>query len=142
MPMWNFLCRLLEGLQSLVEKSRLYQELGNKYNEIKTLDSLTEKINAGLTLEEVLNHVFDSFRTIIPYDRIGVAFLVDDGKTVEHKWTRTDAKEIKLENGYSVKLEETSLSILLLNSWQISYYPKPERVLKSASHNLSLLNSW
>ena len=30
-------------------------------------------------------------------------------KTVEHKWTRTDAKEIKLENGYSVKLEETSL---------------------------------
>ena len=100
-------------LALIVEKSRLYQELENKFNEIKVLDSLTEKINLGLTLEEVLNHVFESFRAIIPYDRIGVAFLVDNGKTVEHKWTRTDAKEIKLENGYSVKLEETTLDNII-----------------------------
>ncbi|MHC4270481.1 MAG: GAF domain-containing sensor histidine kinase [Planctomycetota bacterium] len=102
------------GLAITLEKSRLYQELENKFSEIKTLDSLTEKINAGLTLEEVLNHVYESFRTIIPYDRIGVAFLIDNDKTVEHKWTRTDAEEIKLENGYSVKLEETTLSNIVI----------------------------
>jgi signal transduction histidine kinase/HAMP domain-containing protein len=105
--------QIARELALTVEKSRLYQELENKFNEIKVLDSLTKKINAGLTLEDVLNHVFESFRAIIPYDRIGVAFLVDNGKTVEHSWTRTDAKEIKLENGYSVKLEETSLNIIV-----------------------------
>ena len=44
-----------------LEKSCLYQKLEKKLSEIKTLDSLTEKINAGLTLEEVLNYVFESF---------------------------------------------------------------------------------
>jgi len=105
--------QIARELALIVEKSRLYQELENKFNEIRMLDSLTEKINLGLTLEEVLNYVFESFRAIIPYDRIGVAFLFDNGKTVEHKWTRTDAETIKLGNGYSLKLEETTLSNII-----------------------------
>lgn len=106
--------QIARELALTVEKSRLYQELESKFNEIKILDTLTKKINKGLILEEVLNHVYESFRAIIPYDRIGVAFLVDNGKTVEHKWTRTEAKEIKLENGYSIKLEETTLNNIVM----------------------------
>ena len=105
----EFFSQIAGELALTIEKSRLYQELEKKLNEIKMLDSLTEKINSGLTLEEVLNYVYESFRAIIPYDRIGVAFMVDNGKTVEHKWTRTDATEIKLDKGYTNKLEETSL---------------------------------
>ncbi|MHC4270043.1 MAG: ATP-binding protein, partial [Planctomycetota bacterium] len=105
---------LAKSFNFMTDRLKESKELENKFDEVKMLDSLTEKINAGFTLEEVLNHVFESFRTIIPYDRIGVAFLVDNGKTVEHKWTRSDAKEFQLENGYSVKLEETTLGNIVM----------------------------
>ncbi|MHC4454845.1 MAG: GAF domain-containing sensor histidine kinase, partial [Planctomycetota bacterium] len=105
---------LAKAFNFMTDRLKESKELENKFDEVKMLDSLTEKINAGFTLEEVLNHVFESFRTIIPYDRIGVAFLVDNGKTVEHKWTRSDAKEFQLENGYSVKLEETTLGNIVM----------------------------
>jgi hypothetical protein len=98
----------------MTKKLKESKELESKFKEVKMLDSLTEKINAGFTLGDVLNYVFESFRVIIPYERIGVAFLVDNGKTVEHKWTRSDATEIKLDKGYSAKLEETTLNDVIL----------------------------
>ncbi|KHE93012.1 MAG: sensor histidine kinase/response regulator protein NtrY [Candidatus Scalindua brodae] len=104
---------LAKSFNLMTEKLKESKELEYKFDEVKMLHSLTEKINLGLTLEEVLNYVFESFRAIIPYDRIGVAFLFDNGKTVEHKWTRTDAETIKLGNGYSLKLEETTLSNII-----------------------------
>ena len=62
----------------------------------------------------MLNLVFESFKTIIPYERIGVAFLDDKVKKVEAYWARSDSKEIKLGKGYSVNIEETSLNDVIL----------------------------
>ncbi len=90
------------------------KEFESKFLEIKTLSNITKEINEGHMLEEVLNHVFESFRSIIPYERIGIAFLVDNGKTVEAHWARSDVKEIHLGKGYSASLEETSLSNVIL----------------------------
>ena len=111
---WDEIQKLAISFNSMTQKLKESKELESKFNEVKMLDSLTEKINAGFTLGDVLNYVFESFRVIIPYERIGVAFLVDDGKTVEHKWTRSDATETKLDKGYSAKLEETSLNDVIL----------------------------
>lgn len=75
---------------------------------IKQLYELTEKINSGFTLDEILNHIFDSFRSVIPYNRIGFALIEKDGKIVREHWARSDNGEAKV-SGYYAKLEGSSL---------------------------------
>ncbi len=81
--------------------------------ELRSLGSLTEKINNAVGLEEVLEHVWESCRTILPYNRIGFADLIDDSRCVRAVWARSDASEIKIGTGYSAPLEQTSLGRIL-----------------------------
>ena len=82
-------------------------------NEITTLSRVTEKINAGLDLDEVLNYVFESFWPVIPYDRIGVSLLEQNGTVVRSRWARSDAPVMKIEKGYSAPLQGSSLQRIL-----------------------------
>jgi len=81
--------------------------------EVRSLGSLTEKINSAVGLEEVLEHVWDSFRTVVPYSRIGFAEVDGDTETVRAVWARSDASEIKIGTGYSAPLASTSLGRIL-----------------------------
>src|SRR3989339_1640527 len=74
---------------------------------------LTEKINQGLRLEEILDIIFDSFRIIIPYHRIGLALVSPDGASLETIWGKTDNAVINLPVGYSAPLQGSSLATLL-----------------------------
>ena len=51
----------------------LAKNLERRFREIQTLAHVTEEINAGLVLDEVLNRVFEIFRSIIPYNLLMVA---------------------------------------------------------------------
>jgi GAF domain-containing protein len=82
-------------------------------NEINTLSKVTEKINAGLDLDEVLNYVFESFWPVIPYDRIGVSLLEQNGTVVRSRWARSDAPIMKIDRGYSAPLQGSSLQRIL-----------------------------
>ncbi|HPC36501.1 MAG TPA: GAF domain-containing sensor histidine kinase [Candidatus Marinimicrobia bacterium] len=88
---------------------RLQKEL----QELSLLDDLAAKINTGLNLEEVLDRIFDSFQVIIPYDRIGVALLTDDGKNVRSFSNRSRTPIIKLKEGYSARLKNSSLEKII-----------------------------
>ncbi|MEE8596751.1 MAG: hypothetical protein V3T09_02960, partial [bacterium] len=68
---WDEIQKLAISFNSMTKKLKESKELESKFKEVKMLDSLTEKINAGFTLGDVLNYVFESFRVIIPYERIG-----------------------------------------------------------------------
>jgi len=92
--------RTLQGLKHSFETG---------LREIRMLTEVTEKINSGLVLDEVLNHVFDSFRSIIPYDRIGFSLLEEEGKRVRARWTRSDQPVLRLDVGYSALMSESSL---------------------------------
>jgi diguanylate cyclase (GGDEF)-like protein len=81
--------------------------------EIRSLGSLTEKINTAVGLEEVLEHVWTSFRTVVPYNRIGFAEVDNETETVRAVWARSDASEIKIGTGYSAPLGSTSLGRIL-----------------------------
>ncbi len=105
---------LINSFNLMISKQRNTKAIESKCHDVQILAAITRKINSGLTLDEVLSLVFDSFRTIIPYERIGVAFLEDNGKSVEAHWARSDSKEIKLGRGYSVNIEETSLNDVIL----------------------------
>jgi diguanylate cyclase (GGDEF)-like protein len=87
---------------------RLAQAYQSRLSLLTTLGRVTEKVNSGMTLDEVLGFVYDSFRPLIPYDRIGVA-LIEDGNVVRARWARTAASEIHLGLGYSAPLEGSSL---------------------------------
>ncbi len=41
-----------------------------------------DEAGAGLVLEQVLDLIYDTFGAVIPYDRIGVATVEDDGQIV------------------------------------------------------------
>jgi diguanylate cyclase (GGDEF)-like protein len=81
--------------------------------ELVSLGSLTEKINRAVRLEEVLEHVWDSFRMVVPYNRIGFADFDRETRLVRAVWARSDASEIKIDTGYSAPIDSTSLGRIL-----------------------------
>lgn len=105
----------LGGDDEVARLGRALQELGltleRKFGEVRQLLKVTEEINAGLLLDEVLDHVYDSFRPIIPYDRIGFSLLeeTDAGTVARARWARSDTHDIRLPQGYQVALQESSL---------------------------------
>jgi len=99
--------RLGEALRDLAAT------LEKRFLEIGALRKVTEKINAGLLLDEILNHVFESFRPIIPYDRIGFSLLEEDGRVLRARWARSDAADIRIGRGYWAKMEGSSLQRII-----------------------------
>lgn len=101
----------------VAELGKALQDLGvvleRKFEELRTLVKVTERINAGLILDEVLNHVFDSFRPIIPYNRIGFSLIDEDGQKVRARWARSDAASIAIATGYEAPLAGSSLQTIV-----------------------------
>lgn len=83
------------------------------YLEQRRLLEITERVNQGFFIGEVMEHIYATFRPIIPYDRIGFALLEDEGKVVRAHWARSDSRNIRLKNGYAQKLEGSSLVQIL-----------------------------
>jgi diguanylate cyclase (GGDEF)-like protein len=93
--------------------NELARVLDKQFEEGEKLARVTERANAGLVLEEVLNFVYDAFRSIIPFDRIGLALVEDGGEVVRARWARSEATSICLNEGYAVPLEGSSLQAIL-----------------------------
>lgn len=87
----------------------LGQALAGQLDQVRMLSQVTAQINAGLTLDEVLDQVYESFQLLVPYDRIGFSLLEEDGQVVRARWARSNAPEIKLGAGFWAPLAETSL---------------------------------
>lgn len=92
-----------------VELQNLSNELARRCLEVQTLYKITEQMNSGLLPEEILTNIFELFRPLIPYNRIGVGLLDKTGKAVRTIWARSDANKMKIPPGYSTPLEESSL---------------------------------
>ena len=91
--------------QALMDLGRA---LGQRLDQVRTLAQVTAQINAGLTLDEVLDLVFESFRPLIPYDRIGFSLLEEDGQLVRSRWVRSDAPSVKIGVNYSGRMAGSS----------------------------------
>ncbi len=82
-------------------------------HERRQLERITAHINAGLTLEEILENVYEDFRELIPYERIGCALIDNTDQTVTARWARSDGRPIQLRRGYSIPLANSSLATIL-----------------------------
>ncbi|NQV55297.1 MAG: hypothetical protein HQ503_05505 [Rhodospirillales bacterium] len=86
--------------------------LDHKFAEIKALSEITEGVNAGMFFDEVLDHVFESFGQLMPYDRIGVALIEkskSDQDLVRARWSRAKYAPIYVGEGYAAILENSNL---------------------------------
>jgi PAS domain S-box-containing protein len=79
----------------------------------ETLAELAAKVDAGFRMEEVLDHVFEAFQTVIPFERIGCALIEEGGRTARAAYARSVSSEIELPTGYSAPLEGSSLQTIL-----------------------------
>jgi len=121
-----------------VSLMKLNGVLDQKFAEVRALSEITHEINEGIFIEDVLNHVFDTFRPIIPYDRIGFALLdrdAEDVRTVKAHWARSDFKIVRIKKGFSQPLEDTSLKDVaqsgqprIINDLQVYLEQHPDSV--------------
>ena len=94
------------------ELNQLATTLEQQFEQSGQLLRMTEKINSGLLLDDVLDCVYRYFRHSIPYDRIGCA-LIEDRHTVRAVWARTEYPECHLYKGYSLPIDATSLERIM-----------------------------
>jgi len=95
-----------------VSLMKLNGVLDHKFAEVRALSEITHEINEGIFIEDVLNHVFDTFRPIIPYDRIDFALLdldAEDVRVVKAHWARSDFENVHIKKAFSRPLGDTSL---------------------------------
>jgi PAS domain S-box-containing protein len=99
-------------IRDVSERVREEAQLRRSAAERRTLEKLAEltaRADAGLMLEDVLEHIFEGFRAIVPYDRIGCALVDGEGKTVRSIWSRSSSPVVRIPVGYSAPLEQSSL---------------------------------
>jgi formate hydrogenlyase transcriptional activator len=81
-------------------------------NRLQLIERLIERINRGRRLEEVFDSLFTELHGLIPYDRLSLGFLVEDGKVLQAGLTRSNGPTL-LDTGYSEPIEGSSLKALL-----------------------------
>lgn len=89
----------------------LVQRLRHREEQLAKLRKITEQINLGLTLDEVLNFLYDELREVIPYNRLGVAFIEDGSGLVLAEWAKSD-RGLLLARGYRAPLAGSTLAII------------------------------
>ncbi|MEE9561764.1 MAG: diguanylate cyclase [Thermoanaerobaculia bacterium] len=96
-----------------VALQRLAQTLETRTEQAARLAAITQKVNEGLVLEDVLDLVYESFRSLIPYDRIGLSLMAQEENIVRARWARSEAREIRLQAGYASTLGGSSLEKII-----------------------------
>lgn len=85
-----------------------------QFDEYEKLQFISTEISKGNMLDEVLDRIFEVFKSVIPYDRIGCALLSEDNKKVVSRWTKTSYEQkVKINAGFSAPLAGSSLEPIL-----------------------------
>ncbi len=83
-------------------------EISSVFHKMESIISLIENINNNSSFYEVLNFIFESFSSYIPYNHIGVAIVKGNGRILEASHGISDGSvtglpEALLNKGYEIK---------------------------------------
>lgn len=73
------------------------------------LDTVNQKVAAASSMAELMDFLFAAIQELYPCDRIGLAFIEDDGRRIVSHWTKTTYEPVILKVGYAEDLAGSSL---------------------------------
>ncbi len=107
-------CAGLDDALSLDALTRSFAAIGREARaaseEEVLLARVLERVREGVVVDDVLDRVYEHFRPLLPYDRIGYASI--EGDRVVARWARSRFLS-HLPRGYSQRLAATSLHGLI-----------------------------
>lgn len=69
-------------------------------------------VNAGTSLAELLDAVYESFGALLPFDRLGFAVIDPRTRTVSARWARSNGPVV-LGGGFTLGMDATSLPVVI-----------------------------
>ena len=75
----------------------------------QSLYRIMVECNLNLQLIDVLNHVYESFQSHLPYDRISLALLEQSGNKLKLHWSRANYDPLELSIGSTIAISDTGL---------------------------------
>ena len=109
-------------------------------DEREELRIINQKIAAKPSLNDVCDFLFETTQALIPFDRIGLAFLEEDGRRLVSHYARAVYQPLLLTKGYVGELRGSSLESVI-KTCQPRIINDLERYLEEhpASHSSSLI---
>ena len=77
------------------------------------LNTVNQKIAAAESLDQVMAFLFDTTKDIFPCDRIGLAFLEENGRRIVSRWVKAKYEPVVLPIGYTEDTSGSSLKEIL-----------------------------
>lgn len=117
----------VQFVEETLHKIRIKEPLSPEEEEI--LSEVNEQVQHAESLDEVMNFLFEAVKSISPTDRLGLAFVEEDGKRIVEHWAKARYEPLLLGKGYAEDLHESSLM-------EVLEYGKP-RIINSLQQHLT-----
>lgn len=86
--------------------------LRQKEEETRRLFAIVAAVEDKLFVTDVLDRIYDGFKGLIPFERIGCALVSPDGHYVTAIWSRSELGPVHIPTGFSQPLAGSSLEAL------------------------------
>ncbi|MDP3281770.1 MAG: diguanylate cyclase [Nitrosomonas sp.] len=79
----------------------------------QSLYRIMVECNLNLQLIDILNHIYESFQDHLPYDRISLALLENEGNKLKLHWSRANYDKQELIAGLSIPMSDSGLRAII-----------------------------